>query len=68
MPDRNTITSLIAFCFSHASAILLPFRSSRHLDQPGGPLLDDGQDLGAECATIRSAIIGPIPLIRPEPR
>ncbi len=69
-PCRNTITSLMAFCSSHASAIRLVrfgprpctstsrFGSSSMMRRMSVP----------KCPTIRSAITGPIPLIIPEPR
>ena len=70
MPDRNTITSLIAFCSSHASAIRwVRFGPSpwTSISRPGCCSMIVRMSV-PKCATIRSAIIGPIPLISPEPR
>jgi hypothetical protein len=68
--ERNTITSLIAFCSSQASAI----RWVRFGPSPCTSISRSGcssmmaRTSVPKCATIRSAIVGPIPLISPDPR
>jgi len=69
-PWRKTITSLIAFCSSHASAIIcvrLAPRPYTSISRAGSSSMTRSVSM-PKCATIRSAVFGPIPLISPEPR
>lgn len=69
-PWRKTITSLIAFCSSHAAAIIFVRLGPR----PGTSTSRFGSfSMMSRVSTpkwvvIRSAITGPMPLISPEPR
>ena len=69
-PCRNTITSLMAFCSSHASLIfLVRFGPSpcTSMSRSGSSSMMVRMSV-PKWETIRSAIIGPMPLISPEPR
>jgi hypothetical protein len=69
-PWRKTITSLMAFCTSHAVVIIAvrlgprPGTSTRRPDFCSITC----RVASPKWSTIRSAILGPIPLISPEPR
>ena len=69
-PCRKTITSLIAFCSTHAAVIF----AVRFGPSPGTSTSRAGSSSitrsvsAPKCSTIRSANTGPIPLISPEPR
>jgi hypothetical protein len=69
-PCRNTITSLMAFCSAQATvifAVRLGPRPSTSISRPGSSSMMCMMST-PKWATIRSAITGPMPLIRPEPR
>ena len=67
---RKIMTSLIAFCSSQAAAIILV----RFGPRPGTSMSRFGSFSmmssvsTPKCVVIRSAMTGPMPLIRPEPR
>lgn len=69
-PCRKTMTSLMAFCSSQAT----PINFVRFGPSPGTSMSFFGccsmmsSVSMPKCSTMRSAILGPIPLIRPEPR
>lgn len=64
------MTSLMAFCSSHASPIRFerlgpsPYTSTR---RAGSSSMTRRMSV-PKCSTIRSAMTGPIPLISPDPR
>jgi len=69
-PCRKIITSLIAFCSAHAAAIIavrLGPSPSTSISRPGSSSMMSMMST-PKWATMRSAITGPMPLIRPEPR
>jgi hypothetical protein len=67
---RKSMTSLIAFCSSQASAIFLV----RFGPRPGTSMSRFGSSSmicsvsRPKCCVMRSAKIGPMPFTRPEPR
>ena len=69
-PCRKIITSLIAFCSAQAAAIIavrLGPSPSTSTSRPGSWSMTCMMST-PKCATMRSAITGPMPLISPEPR
>ena len=64
------MTSLMACCSSHA-AVIIPVRlgpsPGTWTSRPGSCSITC-KVAWPKCSTIRSAILGPIPLISPEPR
>jgi hypothetical protein len=64
------MTSLMACCSSHA-VVIIPVRlgpsPGTSTSRPGSCSITS-KVVSPKWSTIRSAILGPIPLIRPEPR
>ena len=69
-PCRNTITSLIAFCSSHAwviNRVRFGPRLGTSMSRCGVVSMTS-REATPKCSTIFSASFGPMPLISPEPR
>jgi len=69
-PCRNSITSLIAFCSSHASVINLVRFGPRFGTSTSrwGVVSITSKAATPKWSTMLSASFGPIPLINPDPR